>query len=142
MSRVCRNGIPTQQSSLSNDRFSAVASRATRQQRFAAMKFLKQWYLQRAIQEKARGDFAEAAKYYAKAEQYEAVGAMYEMLGEVSQSLPEKIQAYQQALHWYVACNAPARAELAGKLAALMEDDVREDGQIKRAERHTLQQIA
>lgn len=142
MSRVCRNGIPTQQSSLSNDRFSAVASRATRQQRFAAMKFLKQWYLQRAIQEKARGDFAEAAKYYAKAEQYEAVGAMYEMLGEVSQSLPEKIQAYQQALHWYVACNARQRVELARKLATLMEDDVRQDGQIKRAERHTLQQIA
>lgn len=113
-----------------------------RSQRFATMKFLKQSYLQRAIQEKARGDFAEAAKYYAKAEQYQEVGAMYEMLAEISRSLPEKIQAYQQALHWYVTCNAPARAELAGKLAALMEDDVREDGQIKRAERHTLQQIA
>jgi len=106
------------------------------------MKFLKQNYLQRALQEKARGDFAEAAKYYAKAESFEEVGAMYEMLGEIGSSLPEKIQAYQQALHWYVSCNAPARVELAGKLAALMEDAARGDGRGKQIERHAVQQIA
>lgn len=106
------------------------------------MKFLKQSYLQRALQEKARGDFAEAAKYYAKAESYEEVGAMYEMLGEMGRSLSEKIQAYQQALHWYAMCNAPARATLAGKLAALMEDAAREDRGDKQIEHHRLQQIA
>ncbi len=106
------------------------------------MKFLKQRYLRRAVQEKARGDFAEAAKYYAKAEQYEDVGAMYEMLGDMGRSLSEKIQAYQQALHWYATCNSPFRVELAGKLAALMEDEVRDDGQVTRIERHALQQIA
>lgn len=104
------------------------------------MNFLKKFHLQQALKEEARGNFAQAAAAYAKAEEFEKVGEMYEAIGEMSRELSAKIQAYQQALRWL---KAPERLEtLAGKLAALMEDDVRQDGQVSRIERHVLQQIA